>query len=137
VRAAACLAELLALAVIPSLLIPLLSPAVGERYALGNALLHAACMFVAGTAFFSFALLLSTVFADTWRPLLLTCAVAIAIAFSEAVMRDASGYGLFRVMTAESYFRAGAVPWIGLLASGAVSAALLYAANVNFAQQDF
>jgi hypothetical protein len=137
VRAASCLAELFVLALVPSLLIPLLSPAVGESYSLAAALIHAVCMFVAGTALFSFALLMSTVFSDIWRPLLITCAIGLVLALSEQVARDAGGYGLFRVMTAESYFRGGAVPWLGLFVSGVVSAALLYGATVNFSQQDF
>src|SRR5438552_15619420 len=40
IRTAAGLAELLVLAVVPSLLIPLLSPTVGEMYGVGNALIH-------------------------------------------------------------------------------------------------
>jgi ABC-2 type transport system permease protein len=137
IRAGACLAELFVLALVPSLLIPLLSPAVGESYSFATALVHAGCMFVAGTAFFSFALLMSTVFSDIWRPLLVTCAIAFMLALSEQIVQNATGYGVFRVMTGESYFRAGAVPWIGLIASGAVSAALLLGATVNFSQQDF
>ena len=40
-------------------------------------------------------------------------------------------------MSAESYFRGGGVPWIGLLVRVAVSAALLYGAVLNIARQDF
>ena len=40
-------------------LFPLLSPAVGETYGVGNALIHSTCMFAGGAAFFSLALLLS------------------------------------------------------------------------------
>src|SRR5438034_933310 len=77
VRVGAALAELLVLAVMPSLLIPLMSPAIGETYPVRAALVHGTCMFIAGTAFFSLTLLLSTVFSDFWRPLLLACAVAV------------------------------------------------------------
>src|SRR5438034_450846 len=64
VRVGAGLAELLVLALVPSLLIPLLSPAIGETYPVRTALVHGTCVFVAGTAFFSLTLLLSTVFTD-------------------------------------------------------------------------
>jgi hypothetical protein len=40
-------------------------------------------------------------------------------------------------MTGEVYFRGGGLPWLGLLVSVAVSAALLYAATMNIARQDF
>src|SRR5262249_690901 len=62
VRALLGLAELFALAVLPTLLLPLLSPAVGQSYAAGEALVHAVCLFAAGPAFFSLAFLLSTAF---------------------------------------------------------------------------
>src|ERR1700730_10365522 len=48
VRAATGLGELLALAFVPSLLLPVFSPAVGQTYGLGPTLVHSACMFVAG-----------------------------------------------------------------------------------------
>src|SRR5258708_21915030 len=49
VRAATGLAELLALSVVPSLLIPLLSPAIGQFYGIGDALVQSACLFLAGS----------------------------------------------------------------------------------------
>src|SRR5262245_20253897 len=76
VRVATGLAELFVLAFAPSLLIPLLSPAVGQSYCVADALVHGACLFIAGVAFFSFAFLMSTVFSDVWRPLLIACATA-------------------------------------------------------------
>ena len=48
VRAATGLAELLVLAFVPSLLLPVLSPAIGQTYGIGDALVHAACMFIGG-----------------------------------------------------------------------------------------
>jgi ABC-2 type transport system permease protein len=70
VRAAAGLAELLVLALVPALLIPILSPGIGQNYGLGESLVHAMCLFVAGAVFFSLSFFLSTVFNDIWRPLL-------------------------------------------------------------------
>ena len=135
VRAGAGLAELLVLAMVPSLLIPLMSPAIGEAYPVRLAFVYGACMFVAGAAFFSLTLLLSTVFSDFWRPLLLACAFAIVLGSIEQVLW--SPYGIFRVMSAEAYFRTGQLPWAGLMTSAAVSATLLYGAAVNFDQRDF
>src|SRR5471030_306823 len=64
VRAATGLAELLALAFIPPLLLPLLSPVVGQTYGFGDALVHGVCFFVAASVLFSMACLLSTVLSD-------------------------------------------------------------------------
>ena len=137
VRAATGLAELLVLAVLPSLLLPILSPAIGQTYGIGDALVHSACLFIAGAVFFSLAFLLSTVFSDVWRPLLIVLCLAMVLAIFEQFFRDLSRYSLFRVMSAEVYFRGGGLPWLGLLASAAVSVAMLYAAARNIARQDF
>jgi hypothetical protein len=137
VRAATGLAECLALAVVPSLLIPLFSPAIDEHYALGAAMVHAGCLFVPTAMFFSLALFLSTVFLDLWKPLLIALGVAVAIGLAEAIVRDAGGYGVFAVMSGERYFRTGSVPWLGLAASAAASAALLWGAAASFARRDF
>jgi ABC-type transport system involved in multi-copper enzyme maturation permease subunit len=137
VRVATGLAQLMVLAVVPSLLIPLLSPAIGQSYSFADTVVHGGCLFIAGAAVFCLALLLSTVFRDLWRPLLVACAVALVVAIVELLLRDLAPYGPFRVMTAESYFRAGQLPWLGLVASAAASGAMLYVAALNFNRQDF
>jgi len=137
VRAATGLAELLALAFVPSLLLPMFSPAVGQTYGIGHTLVHSACMFVAGSVFFSLAFLLSTVFSDVWRPLLIVLCAAILLALSEYVFPDLARFSPFRVMSAEVYFRGGGLPWLGLLASAALSVVMLYLATRNIARQDF
>lgn len=137
VRAATGLLEWLVLAFVPSLLLPLLSPSIEQSYAIGDTLVHSACVFVAGAVFFSLAFLLSTVFSDVWRPPLIVLCVAFLLAFFELVVRDLSRYSPFGVMSAEVYFRGGGVPWLGLLAGAAVSVLMLYAASRNIARQDF
>jgi ABC-2 type transport system permease protein len=136
VHAGTALAELMVLAIVPSLVFPLMSPAIGETYSVGSALVHATCVFVAGTVFFSLTLLLSTVFSDIWRPMILACAIAVTWAVSEQVFGGLLPYGIFRVMSAEAFFRTGTVPWAGLLTSAAVSLGLLYGAATNFARMD-
>lgn len=137
VRVATGLAELLALAFIPPLLLPLLSPAVGQTYGIGDALIHGACLFVAAAVLFSMACLLSTMFSDVWRPALIVCGVAAVLGICEPFFGDLSRYSLFGIMNGEMYFRGGGLPWLGLLASAAVSAAMLFAASRNLARQDF
>jgi len=137
VRAATGLAELLVLAFVPTLLLPMLSPAIGQTYGIGDALVHSLCMYIAGSVFFSLAFLLSTVFNDVWRPLLIVLCLAFALGLFELVFRDLSRYSLFGVMSAEVYFRGHGLPWLGLLTTAAASAAMLYAASKNIARQDF
>ncbi|HEX3478893.1 MAG TPA: hypothetical protein VHT91_27915 [Kofleriaceae bacterium] len=137
VRAAVGLAELLVLAVAPSLVLAALSPAVGQRYAIADAAVHSACLFVAGTVFFSLTSLLSTAFSDIWRPPLIALLVAVVLAVAEQLVGEVARFSVFPVMSAERYFRGGGVPWLGLVASAAVSVALLYGAARNVARQDF
>jgi len=137
VRAATGLTELAILAFVPSLLLPLLSPTVGQTFRIGAALAYGACAFVASTVLFSATSLLSTVFNDIWRPALIVCAVATAIGVYEPFLGDISRYSLFGIMDGETYFRDGGLPWLGLLASAAASAAMLVAASRNLARQDF
>jgi hypothetical protein len=137
IRAATGLLQLLALALAPALIVPLLSPAVGETYSVPGALIHALCFFIVSGLFFSLAFLLSTVFDDLWRPLLIVCSIAVVLALFEGVLRNLAPYGVFRVMSGEVYFRTGQLPWIGLTASAGGSLAMLYAASVNIARRDF
>jgi ABC-type transport system involved in multi-copper enzyme maturation permease subunit len=137
IRAATGLAELLVLAVVPVLLFPLLSPAVGETYGIGDALVHGACLFIAGGVVFSLTFLLSTVFSDLWRPALIAIGAAAVVGICEPFFPAVSRYGLFGIMSGEIYFRGGGLPWLGLLASAAASAAMLYAATRNIGRQDF
>ena len=127
VRAATGLAELLVIALVSCLVLTLLSPAVGQSYSLVDALVHALCLFVAGTVLFSLATLLSTVFTRRVAPGADRPLRATMLAFCEAVFRDLSPYGLFGTMSGELYFRRGELPWLGLLASVLLSATFLFA----------
>ena len=133
VRAATCLTQLFAMALIPSLLIPVLSPSIGQSYGAGDTLVHVLCFVVAGSAFYSLAFLLSTVFADVWRPFLIVACLAIV----EQSIRDYAKTGMFRLMSAESYFRGDGIPWLAMFGAAAVSAAMLYAAVKNLERFDF
>jgi hypothetical protein len=134
VRAATGLFELLALAMLPPLLLPLLSPGIGQSYAPGDALVHGACLFLGGAFFFSLTFLLSTLFGDLWRPPLLALCIAFVFAMGEWMLGPRSPLG---VMTGESYFRGQGLPWLGLLVSAGLSAAMLFLATRNLARQDF
>lgn len=137
VRAATVIGEMFILALIPAVIFPVLSPAVGQSYGVGDALVHSVCMFAGGLVFFSLAFLLSTIFTDVWRPLLLAVCVAFALGLLEQLSADLAGIGVFRLMSGESYFRGHGVPWLGLAASGGVAALMLYAASRRIARQDF
>ena len=134
-RAATGLAELLALTVLPALVIPLLAPLVGQHYGVGDALVHALCTFVGAAAYFGLALLLSTIFQDTWRPILIVSLIAVCATFLDLLVPN--GLGLLRVLSAEDYFRGGSLPWTGLGVFAVAAAGLLYATARNVERLDF
>lgn len=137
VRAATGLAELGVLAIVPSLIVAALSPAIGETYSVVDTLVHVVCLFVVGAVFFGLAFFLSTVFSDVWRPALIAAAIFYALSFVEQITSGLSGRGVVAVMSGESYFRAGQIPWIGLLVSAAAALALIYGSFVNIERRDF
>jgi ABC-2 type transport system permease protein len=137
IRAATGLAELFIITLVPALLLPLLSPAIGQTYRLSDAVVHTLCLFIGGATFYSLAFLLSTAFNDIWRPLLIALGVAIVLGLCEQIPIDLARYGIFHVMSGEVYFRTGGLPWVGLLTTAALSAAMLYGAAVNTARRDF
>jgi ABC-type transport system involved in multi-copper enzyme maturation permease subunit len=136
-RAVIGLAEIFALAIVPALLVSVLSPAIGESYSAGAAIVHALCLAIGGAVFFALAVLLSTAFTDIWRPLLIALAVTAVIGLCESALARVSPYGLFRMMSGESFFRTGRIPWMGLVASAAATALMLAGAARNFARRDF
>jgi hypothetical protein len=137
VRAATGLAELVVLALAPSLVLWALSPAIGQTYSVADALIHGSCLFIAGTVFFSLAVLMSAIFNDVWRPLLIVLGVAMLLAVGEQISSQWWRYGLFRVMSAETYFRTGTLPVFGLFASAALAMTMLYGATVIVNRRDF
>jgi ABC-type transport system involved in multi-copper enzyme maturation permease subunit len=134
VRTATGLAQCFAIAMIPPLIIPVLAPAIGQRFSILDALAHGFCLFFVGALFFSLASFLSTMFSDIWRPLLIAVSLACV---AGAVQLVAPEFGLFRVMSGETYFRTGALPWMGFVTTAVLASALLYSAAETLERRDF
>jgi hypothetical protein len=136
-RAGIGLAELFAVVMVPAVLIAALAPAIGERYPVSDALVHGFGVFAAATVFFGLTFWLATQFADAWRPGLISLGVAMCLGMVETAIGRSVPFGLFDVAYAESYFRAGHVPWLGMLVAMAVGAGLVHRAVVEVERQDF
>jgi hypothetical protein len=134
-RAGVGLAELFVLALAPSIAVSALAPIVGEQYVLVDAIVYGLCAFVGASLFFGLAVFFSALFSDVWRPLLLTCGVAVVLAVVGALLPDARG--LFPAMAGGGYFYGGSLPWPELLVSALAAAALVYAAAATVARRDF
>ena len=137
VRAATGLAELAAIALVPSLVVPLLSSSVGQTYGLGEAVIHGLCAFAGAAVFLSLACWLSTLFNDMWRPLLFTCSVALLLAGLEFALRDTSISGVFSVMNGYRFFQSGQVPWLGAAVCLTLSVGMLWLAERSLERCDF
>jgi len=133
-RTGAGLAQLFAIAMVPPLAIPLLAPSIGQHFTIVDALAHGVCIFVVGAVFFSLAAFLSTLFGDIWRPLLIGIGIACVIAIVSTVVPQ---LGIYRVMSGESYFKTGSLPWAGFLTSAVIATALLYSAAETLERRDF
>jgi hypothetical protein len=134
-RAATGLAELFVFALVASVAVVVVAPLVGEQFALAEAVVYGLCAFVGASLFFAAAVFFSTMFNDVWRPLLLTCLTALAIALVDFLLPE--NHGLFQAMGGGSYFYDGRLPWAELLVSAAGAAGLTYAAAANVARRDF
>lgn len=134
VRMAAGLLQLLAIAMVPALLIPFFAPVIGQHYSVVDSLAHGFCLFGVGAVFYSLASFLSTMFGDIWRPLLVSMVIACVAAVFQLVAPE---LGVFRVMSGETYFRTGALPWMGLVTSAVLASGLLYGAAEAIERKDF
>lgn len=134
-RAGTGLVELFVITLAASLPLVAFAPLIGESYGFGDAVVHGASVFAGASVFFGAALLLCTLFNDLWRPLLMTCFGAIALGFAETALP--SGYGVFALMSGETYFLTGSLPWIGWLASLALTALLILGAARELVYRDF
>jgi hypothetical protein len=135
VRAGTGLAELFTMAIVPSLLLPILAVLGGQSYPLGDAIVHALCVFVGGSAVFGLTVLFSTEFSDAWTPAILSGVVITVLGIMEFVPA-LEPYGLFHTMAAESYFSGNGLPWGGLIVSAVAAALLLWAAAGNLRRRD-
>lgn len=136
VRSATGLAELFLLTIASALAIPVLAPLVGNSYATGRALVYGLCLFVGGSVFLGAATLLSAVYRDMWRPLLITLGAAILAALLEQLICGLH-WGLFDVMSGGAFFRSAQIPWIGLLAAAGLSLSLLAGATAMLERREF
>ena len=99
--------------------------------------MHGISIFIGGAVFYCLTLLLTTVFEDRWRPILLVLAVAILVEVGRNLIPGLSPFTPAGVMDGESYFRTGTPAWAGSLTWLAVSAATMYAAVRCIEARDF
>jgi ABC-type transport system involved in multi-copper enzyme maturation permease subunit len=142
IRAAVAAAEAIALALLPALLIPLLSSLIiGESYPFSQALAFGALMGVAGIVIVALGLLLSEIFEGEFTaPVVGLCTLStIFLSYKAQIL---SGWNVFDVMSATAYvdpatkLLKGTVPWPGLAICLLVSFCLLFAVGLTIRTRD-
>jgi ABC-2 type transport system permease protein len=140
-RSALACAEAVVLGLVPALLIPIVSPFVGESYPFGQALAFGALMSAAGLVIVAIGLLLSEIFEGEFTAAAVgLCALTtIFLSYKAQTLR---GSNLFDVMSATSYVDRttfllnGSAPWLGLTVCLLISSILLITASIMIRARD-
>jgi ABC-type transport system involved in multi-copper enzyme maturation permease subunit len=128
--------EMISLAILPSLLLPLLSIILGHHYPLTSTIVYSLLIGVGGMAFFGFAFLLSNIFKSEWYGVVGYVVIFTLGMLSYLIDRTAP-FSLFRIMSGESYFTSGNIPWEGIIVSNAL-AFLMFIISVRIVEmRDF
>jgi ABC-type transport system involved in multi-copper enzyme maturation permease subunit len=136
VQATASAVQLSILALVSSLLVPALSPLIGQSYAVGDALLYAMLVIAGGMVLLAFAFLLSYRLGNEQVTGAIAWAV-VGVLWALSLTEPLAPYSIFRMMGGESYFFQGTLPWAGLSISMIVAAAL-FSTTIRIAErQDF
>ncbi len=137
VRAGVGALELLALAVVPSLLIPLLSRSIGKTYPVSDVLIYSLILFVGGLSVYSLALLLSTVFAEQLKAIIIGVVLVFGTGLLALFDARLAPYTVATLMSGQEYFKTGVLPWAALAAYTALAAAFYALALRLLERRDF
>ena len=137
IRAATGALELLALALVPSLLVSLLSPFIGKSYPVGETIVYSLILFVGGLFFYSIAILLSTLFGEQLKAIILGLVIVFVMGFIPLLNKKLAPYSVATMMSGQQYFLTGTLPWAGLMVYLALAAALYLLALRILERRDF
>ena len=136
-HAALVAVEMMLVALVPSLMFPIAFRLIGVDMAFGSAVVHALLLTLGGMVFISFTILLTAVFNSQLKAVAIGIVIAFALLFPIRPLQEFPWWNVYHVMSGETYFRYGQIPWPGLLASLAVSALMMFAAVRIYERRDF
>jgi hypothetical protein len=134
-RVGVVLVELYLLALLPLLLV--LSPTLGRLYLSADVFVMSLSIVAGGAVFFAIPFLLSSLFEQFWLPAATMLGLAVAITVARTIDPVLAGYTMGRLLRGGDYLGGGSLPWVGLVGSVAISAALIAVAARNIARRDF
>jgi hypothetical protein len=129
--------EMVLVALVPSLMFPIAFRFVGADVAFGSVVVHTLLLTLGGMAFVSLTYLLTAVFNSQLIVVPIGIIIAFALLFPIRPLEEFPWWNVYHVMSGETYFRYGRIPWLGLLASLAVSALMMFVAVRIYERRDF
>src|SRR5262245_1363205 len=129
--------EMVLVALVSSLVFPIASRLIGGEVPFGSTVIYALLLSLGGMVFPAFSFLLTAVFNNLWKVLAIGMAVSFALFIPIRTVEEYPWWNVYHVMSGETYFRYGRIPWLGLFTSLAVSALMLFAAVRIYERRDF
>jgi hypothetical protein len=136
VRMAAGWLELAALAVAPTVLVCLLAPTQGQSFPIREGLAHALLALSGVSALYGFFVLLSAALGELSKAVLGGTVLFLYGMFT-FLTNGVRKFSVFRLMTGDTYFTRGEIPWLGVLACLACAVTLMYASVRIVERRDF
>jgi hypothetical protein len=136
-HAAVGFGEAVLVAIIPSLLLPVIARFRGQWFSWSDTLIYMPLTILGGAMLFCFAFLLTVILRNYLVALLLVEAVVFALFLPFLFAGERPWWNILGLMAGESYFYHGQIPWLGLLISLAVSALMMFAAVRICERRDF
>jgi hypothetical protein len=125
VRCAVSVLETSGLALAAYAMVPLAFPLVHQSYSWGLALRFALILAVSGISFAVFGILISVVLEGGAWPAIIGASTAFLLLVLGEVATSLNRYAPFPVLSGDSYFRYGVVPWAGMFISLAAASLML------------
>jgi hypothetical protein len=136
-HAALVAVEMVLVALMPSLVFPIASRLNGGDIPFGSTVVYALLLSLGGMVFPALSFLLTAVFNSQLKVMAIGIALALALFFPISPVEEYPWWNIYHVMSGETYFRYGRIPWLGLLASLAISALMMFAAVRIYERRDF
>jgi ABC-2 type transport system permease protein len=136
-HAAVGFGEMFLLALIPSLLLPIIARIHGQWLSWSDTMIYALLMVFGGAVLFCFAFLLTVSLGNYLVAFILVEAVFFALYLPFAGSFGARPWwNILGVMAGESYFYHGRIPWLGLLTGVILSAVFMFTAIRIYERRD-
>jgi len=136
VRMAAGILELIAAAIVPSLLVCALAPTQGQAFPIVRGMTHALLAAIGVTSLYGLFVFLSATLGELAKGVAGGALLLLYGAFT-FLTSGVRKYSVFRLMTGDTYYLRGEIPWLGLLVSVAFAATLMYASIRIVERRDF